>query len=101
MPLKVTRKVSLRLPIGVPSAEAGGAVRPAATVSEATRSTNQRRMPGMMAQTETCYSRFAVRRLDAEPADLVDPDASEQTFRRIRRWEILVGAEHHLGQLLE
>lgn len=37
----------------------------------------------------------------AHAARLVDPDPGEQTFRGIRRWEVLVGPQHHLGQLLE
>src|SRR5258705_12778784 len=102
MPLKLTRRVSLRLPIGPPSAEAGEAVRPAVAASVATRTTNQRRMPGMIAQTETCYSGFRRSgRPGAHAADPLDPDAREQPFRRIGRWEVLVGAQHHLGQLLE
>ncbi len=43
MPLNSTRSVSPRLPIGVPSADAGGATTPATAASRATRSTKQRR----------------------------------------------------------
>ena len=34
-------------------------------------------------------------------ADLLDAHAGEQTCRRVGRREVLVGAQHHLGQLLE
>ena len=41
---RTTRSVSPTFPIGVPSAEAGGASKPTAAASRATRSTKQRRI---------------------------------------------------------
>ena len=101
-PLELDAQRLTEPPDGRVPADAGAAVKPAATAIMATRSTNQRRMPGMMAQTETCYSSFEVR----TPRRRTPPTLSmrmrvSNPGRRVGRREVLVGAQHRLGQLLE